>query len=71
MSIFLVIKVFGVVVATASTPYTIDQCIESLEALSLPEELNATAECVEAATAPKIGTLTPEQQRLVDEWAMP
>ena len=68
--IFLVIRFFGVVVAVGGpTPYTMEECIQSIEALVLPVELKATATCVATDTKPSLGVLTPEQQQAVDAWA--
>lgn len=67
--VYLVIRFFGVIVHAAGTPYTLQECEDSLSTLELPEELQAAAECVYAASRPEHAELSPDQQRQVDAWA--
>jgi len=62
----MIIKVFGVVIMAAGTPYTMDECVESLKVLELPTELGATAECT--TTYMPQGRLSDKQLIALEAW---
>lgn len=62
--IYMVIKMFGVIVMVAGPlPHTMDECIESLKVLKMPVEVPTEASCVSSISKPQIGSLTDEQLR--------
>ena len=68
--IYLIVYFFGVISAVSGPlPYTMQQCIESLEVLELPVELQATATCFQSDIKPELGVLTEEQQQIIIEWS--
>lgn len=64
--IFMKIKMFGIIVMVAGTPYTMDECVASLKVLELPAVLEATAECT--GDPRRNGELSQEQIKLINAW---
>tara|TARA_S200002703_G_scaffold139803_1_gene130697 strand:+ start:269 stop:502 length:234 start_codon:yes stop_codon:yes gene_type:complete len=71
MAVLMIIKFWGVIVYMAVTPYTLDQCIESLDVMDFtkaPQEWEVTAICMETDELPEMVELTDEQNTMIDEW---
>ena len=66
--IWMVYKLFGVILASYPTPYTMQECLDSLYVVRHPIELQAESTCIVSATRPIEGTLTEDQQWEVDKY---
>jgi hypothetical protein len=64
--IYLIIKIFGVVVMTTGTHGTMEECVKSLDVLNLPLELSASAECSRVRQIK--GVMTDKQVELLNKW---
>lgn len=64
--IFMIVKMFGVVVAVSGTPYTMEQCSDSLRVLKNVPELQTEFYCT--CERPELGQLTPEQVEQVNQY---
>ena len=66
MTVYMYIKMLGVVISITGTPYTMEECVKSLQVLKLPVELQVEAHC--SYDTPQVYTPTPEQQKTIDDW---
>ena len=63
---YVVVKVLGVVVAVAGTPYNQTECEKSLEVLGKAPEIQAEYYCTQ--NPPQVGKLNPQQQAQLEAW---
>jgi len=69
MTVYMVIKVFGGILAFAATPYTLAECNESKNYLTIPPGLDTVIECVESNKPLEFGDFTDEQVEEINNWS--
>lgn len=67
MTVYAVLKLFSYTIGVAGTPYTLSECVKSLEVITPIPELESAYFCIRSATRPKIQILPPHLQKLVEE----